>query len=133
MTIFSLDSNILVYAVDPKDEVKHHIAKQLLAQALEERCCIATQVLGEFYNVVTRKQYASREQAVQIITQWTELMEPVASSPEAFSKALAHVARTGTQFWDALILATCAEHGVTKLYTEDIGAQCRRGTGVMVA
>ncbi len=39
--------------------------------------------------------------------------------------------RTGAQFWDALILATCAEHGVKRLYTEDFGPQ-KQALGVVL-
>jgi predicted nucleic acid-binding protein len=60
---------------------------------------------------------------------WSSFMKPATTSTEAFTRAMGYAQRSGTQFWDALILATCAEHGVTKLYTEDIGAQ-RQALGI---
>jgi predicted nucleic acid-binding protein len=121
--IESLDTNVLVYASDTSQGLKHETAKALLDRAFIEGWPIATQVLGEFYNVATRKNYMTRDVAAKAINSWLELLTPITTTSTAFQKAIAYASRTGTQFWDAMILATCAEHGVAKLHTEDIGAQ----------
>ena len=46
-------------------------------------------------------------------------MPPIASSLTAHDAALKLAAAQQLQYWDALIIATCAEHGVKQLYTED--------------
>jgi len=121
----SLDTNILVYAIDidPNEADKQAISRELLGQALSAQTYMPTQVLGELYNVLIRKKRITRAKVADIINQWSQEFTVVSPSVEAFNQALAYAARTGTQFWDALILATCAQHGVKKLYTEDIGAQ----------
>jgi predicted nucleic acid-binding protein len=125
----SLDTNVLIYAIDASQGPKFERAKVLLEQALSENWYIATQVLGEFYTATTRKGMLSRSDAAKIVKLWSSFMKPAATSTEAFTRAMGYAQRSGTQFWDALILATCAEHGVTQLYTEDIGAQ-RQALGV---
>lgn len=123
MSASSLDTNILIYAADPSQGKKHQIAQALLEQALNGAWPIALQVLGEFYSATTRKGLLSRADATRVITTWSELMRPCAVSPTGFTQAINYSNRSGSQFWDALILATCTEHDVKRFYTEDIGPQ----------
>ena len=129
MSTFSLDTNVLIYAIDPSQGAKHTAAQALLEQALNGAWPIALQVLGEFYSATTRKKVLTRAEAARTVTLWSELMRPCAVSTNGFTHALSYSSRTGAQFWDALILATCAEHGVKRLYTEDIGPQ-RQALGI---
>lgn len=123
MSVFSLDTNVLIYAIDPSQGEKHKTAHALLERALNGAWPIALQVLGEFYSATTRKKVLSRVDAARTVTLWSELMRPCAVSANGFAHALSYSRRTGAQFWDSLILATCAEHSVKRLYTEDIGPQ----------
>ena len=123
MSASSLDTNILIYAADPSQGKKHQIAQALLEKALNGAWPIALQVLGEFYSATTRNGALARADAARIITAWSELMRPCAVSAAGFNQALNYSRRSGAQFWDALILATCAEHGVKHFYTEDSGPQ----------
>lgn len=125
----SLDTSILVYAIDESQGVRFEAAQRLLQRALDESWPIALQVLGEFYSVVTRKRMLGRKAAAQTVGAWQSLLTPCVGSTSAFAAAVGYATRTGAQFWDALILATCAENGVKTLYTEDIGPQ-RQALGV---
>ena len=50
-----LDTNVLVYAYDRHDLVKHTQAQQILLSGTEnESIVLSVQVLGEFFNVVTQ-------------------------------------------------------------------------------
>ena len=131
MSAFSLDTNILIYAIDTSQSVKHTAAQALLEQALNAAWPIALQVLGEFYSATVRKKVLTRASAARTVKLWGELMRPCAVSSAGFNHALGYSRRTGAQFWDALILATCAEHGVKRLYTEDIGPQ-KQALGVVL-
>lgn len=123
MSVFSLDTNVLIYAIDPSQGAKHDIAQGLLEQALQGAWPIALQVLGEFYSATTRKKMLTRASAAHTVALWSELMRPCAVSAAGFAHALAYARRSGAQFWDAQIIATCAEHGIKRVYTEDIGPQ----------
>lgn len=115
----SLDTNILVYATDESDAVKHAAARKLLDRAIKAGWPIAAQVYGEFYAVITRKKLASRSTARAVIEAWSASMPPIPSSLTAHTAALQLAAEKQVQYWDALIIAVCAERGVKQLYTED--------------
>lgn len=115
----SLDTNILVYASDESNATKHAAARKLLDRAIKANWPIAAQVLGEYYSVVTRKQMTSRPQARAIVEAWAHLMPAMPSSITAHTAALQLAAEKQVQYWDALIIAVCAENGIKQLYTED--------------
>ena len=125
----SLDTNVLIYAFDPSDAKKHVVASALLKKALAAAWPIASQVYGEFFNATVRKKIATREVAREVIQTWSSMMQPIASSNGAHSTALELATMHQVQYWDALIIATCAEHGVKQLYTED-GPGMARPLGV---
>jgi predicted nucleic acid-binding protein len=115
----SLDTNVLVYAVSELDGLKENAAKKLLEEALKGGWPIAAQVYGEFFSVMIRKKYMSRTDARAAIQTFSELMPALASSVTAHSAALKLAAEKQMPYWDALIVAVCAENGVKKLYSED--------------
>jgi predicted nucleic acid-binding protein len=121
----SLDTNILVYAVSDQDGKKENAAKVLLAEALQRGWPIAAQVYGEFFSVMTRKKYMSRVEARSAIQTYAELMPALPSSVTAHSAALKLATEKQMQYWDALIVAICAENGVKKLYSEDLPGSAR--------
>jgi predicted nucleic acid-binding protein len=118
--MISLDTNILVYAFDPSDAHKHEVASALLQQAIRSGSSIAAQVYGEFYVACVRKQIATRSLASNVLVAWSALMRPIASSNEAHTTAREFATEHQLQYWDALIIATCAEHGIAELFTEDV-------------
>ncbi len=115
----SLDTNILVYAADASDSKKQTIALRLITKASREGWPVCAQVYGEFFNVAIRRKHTTRSEAETVISAWKLLMPPVASSLAAHDGALELATAHQMQYWDALIIATCAEHGVKQLYTED--------------
>jgi predicted nucleic acid-binding protein len=127
----SLDTNVLVYCADTQDQAKHEQALALLAQACAENWQIPAQVYGEFYVVATKRGHASRAQAAVQIEAWQSLMPALPSSTEAHRVALQLAAQNQLQYWDALIIATCAEHGVKTLFTEDLPS-LKKPAGVSV-
>ena len=56
MLVF-LDSNVLVYAIDPRDKRKMGIAKDIVSSALRgyTKSAISVQALTEFLNVAIKK------------------------------------------------------------------------------
>jgi predicted nucleic acid-binding protein len=116
----SLDTNILVYATDETDIAKHVASRKLLDRAVAGGWPIAAQVYGEYFSVVTRRKLTTRAEARDVIEAWSESMPPLPSTVTAHAAALSLAAEKQMQYWDALIVATCAERGVKQLYTEDI-------------
>jgi len=65
-----LDTNILVYAYDSSTPEKQKIAQSILTQAVNnENAFVSTQVLGEFFTVITHKVKNSigKDEALDII------------------------------------------------------------------
>ena len=52
---FTLDTNILVYAVDAREGRKREFAKHIIEAAVGLDCLLALQVVGEFYAAATTK------------------------------------------------------------------------------
>src|SRR5262249_35693343 len=52
---FTLDTNLLVYAIDNAAGVRHDAAGQIIQHAVRVDCWLTLQAVSEFYAVVTRK------------------------------------------------------------------------------
>ena len=115
----ALDTNVLVYAVSTLDGEKEKAARNILARAANEGWSIPAQVYGEFFAVMTRRQSMTRKEARAAIEAFSAVMPAMPSTVTAHVAALKLAAERQVQYWDALIIAVCAEHGVTRLYTED--------------
>ena len=115
----SLDTNVLVYAVSPSEGDREKVARKLLASATSAGWPVAAQVYGEFFAVMTRRQYMTRKEARAAIEAFSAVMPAMPSTVTAHVAALRLAAVKQVQYWDALIIAVCAEHGVIQLYTED--------------
>lgn len=126
----SLDSNVFIYAFLGQDERKRAIALDLVNAAQVQRHTVALQVMGEVFNRLRRPDGIATPQAAKLVTQEFAHFELRPATPAVFATAMQLSARTGRQFWDSLIVATCAEHGVKTLYTEDQGSEPHTVLGV---
>jgi predicted nucleic acid-binding protein len=115
----SLDTNVLVYAVSSAEGAKEKVARKLLSRAVHAGWPIPAQVYGEFFAVMTRRQYMTRKAARAAVEKFSAVMPALPSTLTAHAAALKLAADKQVQYWDALIIAICAEHGVKQLYTED--------------
>ena len=64
---YTLDANILFYAVDTDDRQKHLLAKQIVDSALYADCVMTLQVLGEVYNAISRRRPQHLDRAEELI------------------------------------------------------------------
>lgn len=121
----SLDTNILVYAVSTLEGARETTARVLLARASHGGWPIAAQVYGEFFAVMTRRQLMTRKAARSAVDAFCAVMPPLGSTVSAHAAALKLAAEKQLQYWDALIIAVCAEQGVKQLFTEDLPSMPR--------
>jgi predicted nucleic acid-binding protein len=121
----SLDTNVLVYAVSPLEGAREKAARKLLNRASRAGWSIPAQVYGEFFAVMTRRNYMTRIEARAAIEAFSAVMPALPSTVVAHVAALALAAEKQVQYWDALIIAVCAQHGVKQLYTEDAPSAAR--------
>lgn len=116
---FTLDTNILVYAIDKDAGERHKKSLLLVDRAVEYDVVLTLQSLGEFFYAVTRKGKMSVKAASEQVTDWKLLFPIVAAKADTLSVAIQGVMRHKLAFWDALLWATAKEYSVTHLLSED--------------
>ena len=115
-----VDTNVLLYAVDEADPVKHGAARAWRAELWKSRRGrVSYQVLGEFYVQAVRKNPKRAEAAraeVRDLFAW----EPIAVDAAVMETAWGVQARHSVSFWDALIVAAARAADCRYLLTEDL-------------
>lgn len=134
---FLLDTNILVHAINPVDDFKHEIANELFEGLIsgEEELALTTQVISETFNVFIK----SKELGADLSDVYSILSEIVGISaipklvvtPQIALKAFNLHLQFDVDFYDALIVATMKENGITTIYTEDKDFQKIEGITVI--
>ena len=117
-----LDTNILVYAYDQNEPKKQKIAQDILTDGIEqEHSVLSVQVLGEFFNVVTRHiaQPMTSSEALEIIEMLSIL--PVQEIDATMVTRAIDTHKTyQISYWDALIVSAAERAGCTLLFSEDL-------------
>lgn len=117
-----VDTNVLVYAHDLSAGNRHAKAKALLAALWEHRVgSLSTQVLQEFYSVVTRKSKPPMppSKARTIVAAYGEWCD-VATEPQLIVAASRLEEGHTLAFWDALIVQAAIRAGAERLVSEDL-------------
>ena len=117
-----LDTNILVYAIESGGPTP---ARSDAARALVRRTdvCLSTQVLGEFYRVVTSQRRATPLRHQEALA-WVQLWKRHEVRPITLAEAdlaLEIVGRYQVGYFDALILAAARLAGCVTVFSEDLG------------
>lgn len=119
---YFVDTNVIVYARDRSEDRKQQAANdwlEYLWTAGEGR--LSTQVLQEFYNVVTRKlanpvdRSLARADVLRLLA-W----DPIAPDAHIFQFAFAIEDRYQLSWWDSLIVAAAMQQGCSDLISEDL-------------
>ncbi len=117
-----LDTNVLVYAYDKQHPKKQRTAQVLLREGIEtESVVLSSQVLGEFFVVVTRKlkNPMSTEEAEEIIA-LLGVLQIVDIDLSLVNLAVENHKKYGISYWDSLIVAAAARAGCKRVMTEDL-------------
>lgn len=116
-----VDSNILVYAHDRTNPVKHAKAREAVRRCwAEETGCLSLQVLQEFYVNITRKvrHPLPRRAARNLIGAYA--VWPIALLTPDHVIAASHIEeRYHLQFWDALIISAAQLLNAGTILSED--------------
>jgi predicted nucleic acid-binding protein len=108
---FSLDTNVLIYAVDTAELERHRRAAWVVERAQSLSCILAVQSLEEFYAAVTRKGLLSRGEAALMVRSWMAMFPVVGNDADAVTLVLPAVEAGRFSYWDVLLLATLARAG----------------------
>lgn len=115
----TLDTNLLVYAVDTGARDRHAKAQKLAELALKTDCVLTLQALSEFYFAVTRKGKLPAAEAKAQVEAWQDLFPVVMAKPSTLNRAMTATVSLKIGFWDAMLWATARDAGVTLLLSED--------------
>jgi predicted nucleic acid-binding protein len=116
-----VDTNILVYARDPRQERKQHLAADLIQRLWQQRAGrTSAQVLSEYYSTITRKL----NPRVEAEDAWDDVLAFMAWNAQPIDHEILIAAREierryGTSWWDASIVAAAQAQRCTTLLTED--------------
>ena len=120
-----IDTNIFCYAFDAGDPKKRAVAQELLARCWrgEATYAVSVQNLAEFATIVTEKvAHPLPLTTVQDFLTTVLLFEgwqKIGYSSGTIVQALTIQSEHGIHFWDALIVATMREHGISNACSED--------------
>ncbi|MDP1646748.1 MAG: PIN domain-containing protein [Rubrivivax sp.] len=117
---FAVDTNLLVYAEGEGDAGRCQQARACLAQLPPAEVLLPTQVLGELYNVLTRRCKRSAEPTRRAVLEWAALYAVGDSAWPALVAAMELNAAHQTSIWDALILSVASQHRCRVLLSEDL-------------
>lgn len=126
---FSLDTNILVYAVDRDAGERHARAVDLMRRAAPRDCVLTVQVLAEFFHATTRKDLLEPALASAYVRDWMDVFQVTAADETALVDAMDAVVEHRLSFWDAMLWATARRVGCAAVLSEDM-QHGRRLSGV---
>jgi predicted nucleic acid-binding protein len=123
----AVDTNILIYSLDRNEPAKQSKAQQLLLQlrSATEPTFLLRQVLGESVQQLRRwrdQGQLTDAEFSQHVQTFRYLFPIILPTVPVLDRALDFVQRFSLAHWDSMILGACAEAGVTRLYTENMGA-----------
>lgn len=117
-----VDTNVLVYAYDPADRGKQDTALRVLRHlVVTGHGRLSTQVLGEFFRVVTSRLGTplSPAEACAQLAELAQAWPVLAVTPPVVLEGARGARDHGLGFWDAQIWATARLNQVETILTED--------------
>lgn len=117
---YTIDTNILVYAVERSEGWKHELAAEIVDRSIDRPCILTLQALAEFVAVLSRKRADEKPFAVGQAQDWLSTFPVTVATGEAFRSALGAFELGRVALWDALLLATAREAGCTIAISEDL-------------
>ena len=117
---FSLDTNILVYAVDRDAGERHDRSRTLLGRAARRDCVLTVQALAEFFHATTRKNLLPPAHASGFVRDWLAVFQVAAADTSALIDAMDAVEEHRLSFWDATLWATVRQSGCSAILSEDM-------------
>jgi predicted nucleic acid-binding protein len=116
-----VDTNILIYALDPADPLKQQVSADLLRTAIRTRTLtLSPQNLNECYRVLTQRR---RLIPVARVRGYIQTLAPWAIAPldaKTTERAFAIEDEVGTSWWDSLLLASALLAECRLFVSEDL-------------
>ncbi len=122
MTKVLVDSNILVYTFDARDDKKQPIAIKTISKLTENKTAvISIQNIVEFCRIVTQKlpNVMSFEEARAESIKMKNTFDLIYYNTDTVIEALTILKYHKTHFFDALLVATMKQHQIYTIITEN--------------
>jgi predicted nucleic acid-binding protein len=119
--VLTIDSNVLIYALDRNDPARYTIARKVVAGCVMVPSFLTQQVLGEFAALTLRKRLLPADTVGRQIEDWSHGFAIVPTTVAQLVAAADLAERRQKQFWDMVIVTVAADAGASVLLTEDIG------------
>jgi len=115
-----IDSNVLIYAVDPRDDIKQRKAKSIVKSARDQTSyVISAQVINEFASVALGKLGKTKEDVRKFIELF-KVIRTVDVRQSWSIRALEIMGRYDLQYYDSLLLAAAESLGCDEFISEDL-------------
>ncbi len=119
---FFVDSNVLLYAHDARNQEKQHRAEVWIDWLWQNAAGnVSWQVLQEFYANAVLKMRVPAENARKAVSLWSEWHAPEVSLG-LMERAWFWTDHASVSFWDALIVSAAERSGCRWLLSEDFQA-----------
>jgi predicted nucleic acid-binding protein len=115
----TLDTNILIYAIDSSEGDKHVLAGKILLRAAIAKQPLMLQSLNEFANVVRRKRLMSLTTLKKVLGFHQDSFQIEPPAVEDLTEALQAQEDHNLPLWDALFWATARRTGCSVIFSED--------------
>jgi predicted nucleic acid-binding protein len=120
----AVDTNVLIYAADSDDRQKGPVAVALLDRLTKDPTppVLLWQVFCEFTAFIAkaRQRVGAGPEAFEYVRAVRDRFPLVVPRPDVAGLAIDIHLTEQVSIWDALLLAACADAGVTRLYSEDV-------------
>lgn len=117
---FTVDTNILVYAVDRTDSIRHPHALEIMLRAVDADFVLTVQAVGEFLNVARRKRPDLYPEARSEAERWLTLYPVVPTYSNVLLEAADLAQRHKLQLWDSIIWQAARQVNTEIFVTEDL-------------
>jgi predicted nucleic acid-binding protein len=118
--LVALDTNVLAYAEGINGRLKQELALALIEKLADESTLLPVQVLGELFNVLTRKAGRSRIEARDAVQRWGDAFPLIETSSSVQLLAMDLSVDHGLGIWDAIALSAAADARCRLLVSEDL-------------
>ncbi len=115
-----IDSNVLIYSVEPSSPEKHDIAMKLILQQCQSKTgTVSCQNLAEFMYVLQRRYKNSLEDGAKFLRGASANFNIIVYTDEDVLRAWHLTAQYNLPFFDALLVATMEKVGISTIITEN--------------
>ncbi len=115
-----IDTNILIYAIDPRDSDRQEKALRLITRMSENhRGCLSVQSLAEFTSAAINKLSLPPVEALRLIEGWQQIFPVFDLTPRTVQEAARGVCDHQLSYYDAQIWAAAQLNQVPVIFSED--------------